>query len=109
LISGRVPLGGGTTTATAAKTYVVEDAEKGSNPRAARHALPWYAVGLAGRARRRAALAAGTSKVVVIVAGKQRQIIGRFEGAAMPAGHQSRDFVKKSSLRNEWISADVTQ
>jgi hypothetical protein len=67
--------------ATAAKTYVVEDAEQSSNPKAAHTPFPGTLAGLVDAldaARYRSA--AGTPKVVVIVEGKQRKIIRRFEG-----------------------------
>jgi hypothetical protein len=67
--------------ATATKTYVVEDAEESSDPKAVHTPFPGTLAGLLDAldaARYRSA--AGTPKVVVIVAGKQRQIIRRFEG-----------------------------
>ena len=67
--------------ATAVKTYVVDDAEKNSNAKAARTPFPVTLAGLLDAldaARYRSA--AGTPKVVVIVEGKQRKIIRRFEG-----------------------------
>ena len=85
--------------ATAAKTYVVEDAEKRSDPRTARSPFPGTLAGLLdalGAARYRSA--AGTPKVVVIVEGRQRKVISRFEGgsevwSASPAeiGHERGD------------------
>jgi len=67
--------------ATAAKTYLVEDAEKSSDPRTAHTPFPGTLAGLLdalGAARYRSA--AGTPKVVVIVEGRQRTVIRRFEG-----------------------------
>ena len=67
--------------ATAAKTYVVEDADKSSDPKTARTPFPGTLAGwldALGAARYRSA--AGTSKVVVIVEGRQRTVIRRFEG-----------------------------
>lgn len=80
MVSGRVPLGGGTAMARAAKTYVVEDAEESSDPKAVHTPFPGTLAGLLDAldaARYRSA--AGTPKVVVIVEGKQRKIIRRFE------------------------------
>ena len=69
--------------ATAAKIYVVEDAEKSSSPKAARTPFPGTLAGLLDAlAGVRYRSAAGTPKVVVIVVGKQRKIIRRFEGGA---------------------------
>ena len=67
--------------ATATKSYVVEDAENSSDPKAARTPFPGTLAGLLealDAARYRSA--AGTPKIVVVVEGKQRQIIRRFEG-----------------------------
>jgi hypothetical protein len=67
--------------ATAAKTYVVEDAEKSPSPQAVHTPLPGTLAGLLDAldaARYRSA--AGTPKVVVMVEGKQRKIIRGFEG-----------------------------
>ena len=67
--------------ATAAKTYVIEDAEKSSDPKTAGTPFPGTLAGLLdalGAARYRSAV--GTLKVVVIVEGQQRTIIRRFEG-----------------------------
>ena len=69
--------------AASAKTYVVEDADKSSDPKTASTAFPGTLAGLLealGAARYRSA--AGTPKVVVIVEGKQRTIIRRFEGGS---------------------------
>jgi hypothetical protein len=66
---------------TAAKTYVVEDADESSDPKAVHTPFPGTLPGLLDAldaARYRSA--AGTPKVVVIVEGKQRTIIRRFEG-----------------------------
>lgn len=67
--------------ATATRTYVVEDAETSSDPTAVHTPFPGTLAGLLDAldaARYRSA--AGTPKVVLIVEGKQRQIIRRFEG-----------------------------
>ena len=67
--------------ATATKTYVVEDAEASSDPTAVHTPFPGTLAGLLDAldaARYRSA--AGAPKVVVIVEGKQRQTIRRFEG-----------------------------
>jgi len=64
--------------ATAAKTYVVEDAEK--SPKGVSTPFPGTLRGLLDAldaAQYRSA--AGTPKVVVIAEGKQRQVIRRFE------------------------------
>jgi len=66
---------------TAARTYVVEDAENSSDPEAVHTPFPGTLAGLLDAldaARYRSA--AGTPKNVVIVKGKQRQVIRRFEG-----------------------------
>jgi hypothetical protein len=67
--------------ARAAKTYVVEDAEDSSNPKAVRTPFPGTLAGLLDAldaARYRSA--SGTPKILVIVEGKRRQVIRRFEG-----------------------------
>jgi hypothetical protein len=72
-------LGEAVTVANAEKTYVVEDAEK--NPKGVRTPFPGTLTGLIDAldaARYRSA--AGTPKVVVIMEGKHRQVIRRFEG-----------------------------
>ena len=66
--------------ASAAKTYVVEDADKGAESGGASAVFPGTLQGLldaldAGRFRS----AAGSPKAVVIVQGGQRQVIRRFE------------------------------
>jgi len=69
--------------ATAAKTYLVEDAEERSDPKAGRTPFPGTLAGLLealNAARYRSA--AGTPKVVVIIEGGQRTIIRRFEGGS---------------------------
>jgi hypothetical protein len=68
------------TTATVAKTYIVEDPDKGAKPKGARTVFPGTLQGLLDAldaARYRSA--AGSPKAVVISEGKQRQIIRRFE------------------------------
>jgi hypothetical protein len=68
------------TTATVAKTYIVEDPDKGAQPKGARTVFPGTLQGLLDAldaARYRSA--AGSPKAVVISEGKQRQIIRRFE------------------------------
>src|SRR5262245_30930996 len=75
--------GGGATMATAAKTYIVEDAAKSPDPKAVRTPFPGTLAGLLDAldaARYRSA--AGTAKVVVMVEGEQQTIIRRFEGGA---------------------------
>lgn len=65
---------------TAAKTYIVEDAEQSPDPRAVHTPFPGTLAGLVDAldaARYRSA--AGTPKVVVIVDGNQRTIIRWFE------------------------------
>jgi len=67
--------------ATAAKTYVVEDADKRGRSRTPTATFPGTLQGLLhalDAARYRSA--AGTPKTVVIVQGRQRQPIRRFEG-----------------------------
>jgi hypothetical protein len=69
--------------ATASKSYFVEDAEKQASPKGARTPFPYTLQGLLDAldaARYRSA--AGTPKVVVIIEGKRRQIIRRFEGGS---------------------------
>lgn len=63
------------------KTYVVQDAEMTSSPKTADTPFPGTLAGLLDAldaARLRSA--AGTPKIVVIVEGKRRTIIRRFEG-----------------------------
>jgi len=68
---------------TAAKSYVVEDAEEGSNAKAARTPFPGTLAGLLDAlAAARYRSAAGTPKVVIIVEGRQRKVIRRFEGGS---------------------------
>lgn len=65
--------------ATAAKTYIVENADASSDPKTARTPFPGTLTGLIealDAARYRSA--AGTPKAVVIVEGK-RQVIRRYE------------------------------
>jgi hypothetical protein len=67
----------------AAKTYVVEDADESSDSKGVHTPFPGTLAGLLDAldaARYRSA--AGTPKVVVIVEGKQRKVIRRFEGGA---------------------------
>jgi hypothetical protein len=67
--------------ATAAKTDVVEDAEKRSDPKTARTPFPGTLAGLLDAlAAARYRSAAGTPKVVVIIEGRHRTVIRRFEG-----------------------------
>ena len=82
--------------ATAAKTYIVEDAGKSSDPRAVRGPYPGTLAGLPDAldgARYRSA--AGTAKVVVIAEGRQRKVIRRFEG-----GSQVRS-ASRAEIRHE--------
>ena len=67
--------------ATAAKAYLVEDAEERSDPQTAHTPFPGTLAGLLdalGAARYRSA--AGSPKVVVVVEGRQRTVIRSFEG-----------------------------
>ena len=70
---------------TAAKTYVVEDADKDSESKSTPGTFPGTLQGLIDAldaARFRSA--AGTPKVLAIVEGKRRQVTRRFEG-----GHET--------------------
>jgi hypothetical protein len=67
--------------ATAAKTYVVEDAEQHLDPMTACTPFPGTLAGLLDAlAAARYHSAAGTPKVVVIIEGRRRTVIRRFEG-----------------------------
>lgn len=66
--------------ARAGKSYIVEDAERGTDPAGVSTPFPGTLAGLldaldAGRYRS----AAGSPKVVVIVEGKERKVIRRYE------------------------------
>jgi hypothetical protein len=71
---------GGAAMATAKKTYVVQDADASSRPKAPRAEFPGTLAGLINAldaARFRSA--AGSPKALFIVQGKRRQLIRRFE------------------------------
>jgi hypothetical protein len=83
LASGRVPLRGGVTMASAAKTYVVEDAGESAKSGIPPGVFPGTLAGLVDAldAARYRSAATGTPKVLAIVEGKQRTVIRRLRAA----------------------------